>query len=71
MKSSPRNDSLSYLNFSEVNYFVGEALKNKSPLKQVAFTGGEPFMNPQILEIIEAVLEKGLCVLILSNGMKP
>ena len=71
MKSSPRNDSLSYLNFSEVNYFVGEALKNKSPLKQVAFTGGEPFMNPQILEIIEAILDKGLRVLILSNGMKP
>ena len=71
MESSPRNDFLSYLSLNEVNYFIEEALKNKFPLKQVAFTGGEPFMNPQILEIIEAALKKQLPTLILSNGMKP
>jgi hypothetical protein len=38
---------------------------------EIAFTGGEPFMNPHMIAITRASLERGYDVLILTNAMRP
>ncbi|MGH7004828.1 MAG: radical SAM protein, partial [Alphaproteobacteria bacterium] len=35
------------------------------------FTGGEPFMNPNIMAMLEDALARGFDVLVLTNAMKP
>lgn len=69
--SSPRNDRLAYLTRGEVRVFLAEASANPHPPAEIAFTGGEPFMNPDILGIIEDSLAAGYKVLVLTNAMRP
>ena len=38
---------------------------------EVGFTGGEPFMNPDILAILRLTLSAGYSVLVLTNAMRP
>lgn len=38
---------------------------------EIGFTGGEPFMNKDIVPILESCLERGFEVLVLSNAMRP
>src|SRR5207247_7066260 len=37
----------------------------------IGFTGGEPFMNPELTTMLEDVLSRGLAALVLTNAMKP
>jgi sulfatase maturation enzyme AslB (radical SAM superfamily) len=37
----------------------------------IGFTGGEPFMNPELIDMLDDALERGFSVLILTNAMKP
>lgn len=69
--SSPRNDALVYLTTAEVEDYLAEARARGWPLEETGFTGGEPFMNPQILGMIEAALLAGTRVLVLTNAMRP
>jgi uncharacterized Fe-S cluster-containing radical SAM superfamily protein len=69
--SSPTNDALAYLSAAEVERFLDEAKALGEPLEEVGFTGGEPFMNPEILAMIEAALTRGHRVLVLTNAMRP
>ena len=39
--------------------------------KLIGFTGGEPFMNPDIIAMLDDVLSRGLDALVLTNAMKP
>ena len=39
--------------------------------KLIGLTGGEPFMNPYIMDILRYLLENRFKVLLLSNGMRP
>lgn len=55
MESSPENDRLSYLTVADVVPFLDQA----PDLPEVVLTGGEPFMNPDIIEILRAVLAAG------------
>jgi molybdenum cofactor biosynthesis enzyme MoaA len=71
IESSPKNDSLVYLTFEEVKSFIDEALDKNLGTNEVGFTGGEPFMNKDIMKMIDYSLRKGLKVLVLSNAMKP
>ena len=71
IESSPKNDSLAYLTFEEVKSFIDEALDKNLGTNEIGFTGGEPFMNKDILKMIDYSLRKGLKVLVLSNAMKP
>ena len=71
MESSPKNDLLAYLTLEEVQQYLREAKHNNLSITQVAFTGGEPFMNPQIIDMINEGLSQRLSTLVLSNGMKP
>ena len=71
IESSPRNDRLTYITRAEVNAFLEEAAAARPELEEIGFTGGEPFMNPQFLGMLEDALGGGWRVLVLTNAMKP
>lgn len=71
IESSPRNDRLVYLTAAEVGAFLDEVARDRLPLREVGFTGGEPFMNPEIFAMLERVLGDGLKALVLTNAMRP
>lgn len=71
IESSPRNDRLAYIKRAEVESFLHEAASLPSPPVEIGLTGGEPFMNPDIVGIIEDSLAGGLRVLLLTNAMRP
>ncbi|MDC0899182.1 radical SAM protein [Candidatus Pelagibacter sp.] len=71
IESSPKNDSLAYLTFVEVKSFIDEAVDKNLGTNEIGFTGGEPFMNKDIMKMIDYSLRKGFKVLVLSNAMKP
>lgn len=71
MESSPTNDALVYITAAEVRHYLDEAHTHDMGVKEIGFTGGEPFMNPDMIEILHDCLEAGYKVLVLSNAMKP
>jgi hypothetical protein len=71
IESSPTNDSLIYLSAAEVNGYLDEIAALGLPTQEIGFTGGEPFMNPAILAMLQAVLERGFRTLVLTNAMRP
>ena len=71
IESSPKNDSLAYLTFEEVKSFIDEAVDKNLGTNEIGFTGGEPFMNKDIMKMIDYSLNKNFKVLVLSNAMKP
>ena len=71
IESSPRNDALVYISTAEMLAFLDEAAERREPLEEVGFTGGEPFMNRDLVPMLEAVLARGLRALVLTNAMKP
>lgn len=71
IESSPRNDALSYLSLADVESYLDEIGRDNLPTRLIGFTGGEPFMNPAIIPMLEAVLSRGIEALVLTNAMKP
>ncbi|MFM9864757.1 MAG: radical SAM protein [Micropepsaceae bacterium] len=71
IESSPTNDRLAYLSTAEVAVYLDEAEAIGQRPKTVAFTGGEPFMNPDMTAILEETLSRGYDALVLTNAMKP
>lgn len=71
INSSPTNDSLLYLKHTEVVSFLEEIILENLPVREIGITGGEPFMNPDIMLILEECLKKGFKVLLLTNAMRP
>lgn len=71
IESSPRNDRLAYIGRAEVREFLAEATAGYPELEEIGFTGGEPFLNPDILGMIEDALSGGWRVLVLTNAMRP
>lgn len=71
IESSPQNDSLVYITREEVEGFLGQIRERGWPVEEIGFTGGEPFMNPEIIGILEASLGAGHRVLVLTNAMRP
>ena len=69
MESSPRDTRLAYLTRAEVARFLDEAAG--LGIETVGFTGGEPFMNPDLPDMLEDVLERGWRALVLTNAMAP
>jgi sulfatase maturation enzyme AslB (radical SAM superfamily) len=53
MESSPRNDSLAYLGRDEARDFMTEAKASFPATREIGFTGGEPFMNPDIIPMLD------------------
>ncbi|EAR23535.1 radical SAM protein [Nitrococcus mobilis] len=71
IESSPRNDALVYLSHAEVRSYLEEIEREGYGTKLIGFTGGEPFMNPDLPAILEEVLARGFEALVLTNAMKP
>lgn len=71
IESSPRNDRLTYLTIAEVQSYLDEITRDRLSTHLIGFTGGEPFMNPDIIAMLDAVLSRGLQALVLTNAMKP
>ena len=71
IESSPTNDRLVYLSAAEVKVFLDEIERDGHPTREVGFTGGEPFMNPEIIDMVGEALRRGLKVVVLTNAMKP
>ena len=71
IESSPTNDSLVYLNHVEAAAYLDELLIIGQHVEEIAFTGGEPFMNPEFPAMVADAAERGYRVLILTNAMRP
>jgi predicted phosphodiesterase/uncharacterized Fe-S cluster-containing radical SAM superfamily protein len=71
IESSPRNDRLVYLTAAELRVYLDEIARDRLPTEEIGFTGGEPFMNPDFLEMMEECLTRGFRVLVLTNAMRP
>ncbi|HVC61024.1 MAG TPA: radical SAM protein [Acetobacteraceae bacterium] len=71
IESSPRNDRLAYLTREEVRFYLDEIARDRLPTGVIGFTGGEPFMNPGIIGMLDDVLSRGLRALVLTNAMAP
>ncbi len=71
IESSPRNDRLAYISLAEVKAYLDEIERERLGTKLIGFTGGEPFMNKEIVAILQETLSRGFEVLVLTNAMRP
>nr|MBA3484919.1 radical SAM protein [Pirellulales bacterium] len=55
----------------EVAAYLDEIAKDGLATEEIGLTGGEPFMNPEIIGILEICLARGFKVLVLTNAMRP
>jgi len=71
IQSSPTNDRLVYISAKEASSFYDEISMLGLDTHEIGFTGGEPFMNPDIMLMMEDALNRGFDVLVLTNAMRP
>jgi hypothetical protein len=71
IESSPRNDRLAYFTSKDLNVLLDEIERTGQETRLIGFTGGEPFMNPEMPAMARAALARGFEVLILTNAMQP
>ena len=71
IESSPKNDRLVYLSAAEVGEYLDEIERLGLRTGLIGFTGGEPFMNPELPTMLDRALGRGFRVLVLTNAMKP
>jgi hypothetical protein len=69
IESSPTNDRLVYLSVSDIIPYL-DKLEADGPI-EIGFTGGEPFLNPDMIAMTRSALERSHSVLILTNAMRP
>ncbi|MGZ8410980.1 MAG: radical SAM protein [Hyphomicrobium sp.] len=69
IESSPTNDRLAYISAAEASAFLTEA--RALGTREIGFTGGEPFLNPEFEFMVTQALELGFEVLVLTNAMAP
>ncbi len=71
IESSPLNDRLAYLTLGEVREYLDEIVDLQLPTAEIGYTGGEPFMNPAFLDMLDETMRRGFRVLVLTNAMQP
>jgi MoaA/NifB/PqqE/SkfB family radical SAM enzyme len=71
IESSPRNDRLVYLTTADVAAYLDEIERDGHATRLIGFTGGEPFMNPELPAMLDDVLSRGFKAMVLTNAMKP
>ena len=52
------------------NQLLLEEIKGEESVELIGLTGGEPFINPQIIEILSIILKDGHEVLVLTNAYR-
>jgi uncharacterized Fe-S cluster-containing radical SAM superfamily protein len=71
IESSPKNDRLVYLGIDDICPYLDEISRDRLGTEEIGFTGGEPFMNPNIIGLLQECLSRSFRVLVLTNAMKP
>lgn len=71
IESTPRNDRLVYITAREVAAYLDEIERDALGTTTIGFTGGEPFMNPDMALMLEDALSRGFAAIVLTNAMKP
>jgi uncharacterized Fe-S cluster-containing radical SAM superfamily protein len=71
IESSPTNDALAYLTLGDLTRYLDEIARDGLPVREIGFTGGEPFMNREMPAMIELAQARGFEVLVLTNAMRP
>ncbi len=71
IESSPENDRLAYLTPDDLQPYLDEIDALGLGRIEIGFTGGEPFLNPDMLTLAGMALARGHRVLILTNAMRP
>lgn len=71
IESGPRNDRLSYFGAADAARLFDETEALGLGTREIGFTGGEPFMNPEIGPMMADALGRGFEVLVLTNAMQP
>jgi uncharacterized Fe-S cluster-containing radical SAM superfamily protein len=71
IESSPTNDRLVYISRGELRDYLDEIANLGLGTREIGFTGGEPFMNPDIMGMLDDALAEGFRVLVLTNAMRP
>jgi len=69
--SSPTNDRLAYFRLGDLRRYLDEIAASGAPTEDIGFTGGEPFLNPDLPAMAEEALSRGFRILILTNAMRP
>jgi hypothetical protein len=57
IESSPRNDRLAYISLAEVEAYLDEIAELGLETSEIGVTGGEPFLNREIIPILRVCLE--------------
>ncbi|MEM9599479.1 MAG: radical SAM protein [Pseudomonadota bacterium] len=70
IQSSPTADHFVYLTPADVMPLLDELDDEAGPV-EIGLTGGEPFLNPDIIGLCDAALSRGHSLLILTNAMRP
>ena len=70
IESSPTNDALVFITKKEVDSYLNEIEELKLDTSTISFTGGEPFLNKEIMPILEECLRRGFDVLVLTNAYR-
>ena len=71
IESSPTNDRLVYITAAEAAMYFDEIERERLGTRVIGFTGGEPFLNPELLQMLEDALRRGFQALVLTNAMQP
>ncbi len=71
IESSPTNDALVYFPRTDLLNYLDQVAERGWPIEEIGFTGGEPFMNADMIDMARDSLERGYRVLILTNAMLP
>jgi hypothetical protein len=71
IESTPRNDRLAYISTAEAESYLDEIAELRLGTSEIGLTGGEPFLNREIIPIMGAALRRGFRVLVLTNAMRP
>jgi uncharacterized Fe-S cluster-containing radical SAM superfamily protein len=71
VESGPHNDTLDFLALSDVEPFLDEIESGGWGTREIGFTGGEPFVNPHLIPVLDACLARGHAVLVLTNAGRP
>lgn len=69
IESNPKNDRLVYLTQEDVQPFMEELKSEAFETDLVGLTGGEPFLNPHIIEILDTILSCNIETLVLTNAV--
>ncbi len=71
IESSPSNDRLAYISRAETAAYLDEIKALGLATREIGYTGGEPFLNPDMLGMLDDALARGFDVLLLTNAMQP